>query len=77
MSRRLSALRPGEVIAALEKAGWRIHRQRGSHVILHKVGSHNIVVVPLHTAGLPKGTLHGILADAGLSGEEFIELLRN
>ena len=76
MSRRLAALKPREVISALEKAGWYVHRQRGSHLIMHKAGSPNIIVIPLHTQDLPKGTLHGILNDAELSAEEFWKLLQ-
>jgi predicted RNA binding protein YcfA (HicA-like mRNA interferase family) len=29
----------------------------------------------MHTKDLPKGTLHGIIEDAGLTVEEFLELL--
>ena len=76
MSKRLPALKPREVISALEKAGWYIHRQKGSHLIMHKAGSSNIIVIPLHAHDLPKGTLRGILSDAELSVEEFIRLLR-
>ncbi len=76
MSKRLPALKPREVISALEKAGWYVHRQKGSHLIMHKAGSSSIIVIPLHTHDLPKGTLRGILSDAELSVEEFIELLR-
>ena len=43
---------------------------------MHKAGSHNIIVIPLHTHDLPKGTLRGILNDAELSVEDFIELLK-
>ncbi len=76
MTKRLPALKPREVISALEKAGWYVHRQRGGHLIMHKAGSPNIIVIPLHTQDLPKGTLRGILSDAELSTEEFIKLLR-
>jgi len=76
MSKRLPVLKPREVVSALEKAGWYIHRQRGSHLIIHKASSANIIVIPLHTHDLPKGTLRGILSDAELSVEEFVELLR-
>jgi predicted RNA binding protein YcfA (HicA-like mRNA interferase family) len=76
MSRRLPSLRPGEVINALEKVGWYVHRQKGSHLIMHKAGSLNIVVIPVHSGDVPKGTLHAILNDAELGLEEFIELLR-
>ncbi|MBM2831859.1 MAG: hypothetical protein HW414_911 [Dehalococcoidia bacterium] len=43
---------------------------------MHKAGSANIIVIPMHTRDLPKGTLRGILEDAGLSVAGFIELLR-
>jgi predicted RNA binding protein YcfA (HicA-like mRNA interferase family) len=33
------------------------------------------VLVPLHTRDLPKGTLDGIVEDAGLTVEEFLKLL--
>jgi len=75
MSNRLPAVKPREAIRALEKAGWRVHRQKGSHVSMHKEGVPNLVVVPVHTKDLPKGTLHGILEDAGLTIEQFLKLL--
>ena len=76
MSRRLPVLKPREAVNALEKAGWYIHRQKGSHLVMHKTGSRNIAVIPMHTQDLPKAALRGILNDAELSIEEFIELLR-
>jgi predicted RNA binding protein YcfA (HicA-like mRNA interferase family) len=42
---------------------------------MHKEGVVNLVVIPLHTRDLPKGTLHAILEDAGLTIEQFLELL--
>ena len=75
MSNRLPAVKPREAIRALEKAGWMVHRQKVSHVSMHKEGVPNLVVMPVHTKDLPKGTLHGILEDAGLTIEEFFKLL--
>ena len=75
MSRRLPAVKPKEALRALEKAGWRVHRQKGSHVSMHKEGVFNLVTIPMHTKDLQKGTLHGIIEDAGLTVEEFMELL--
>lgn len=75
MSKKLPAIKPRQVIRALEKAGWQVHRQKGSHVSMYKRGVPNLVVVPLHMRDLPKGTLHGILEDAGLTVEQFRELL--
>jgi len=76
MTKRLPAIRPTEVVRALELAGWQMHRQRGSHLIMHKPGSRNLVVVPMHNRDLPGGTLRGIITDAGLTTDEFIELLK-
>ncbi|MBI4332889.1 MAG: type II toxin-antitoxin system HicA family toxin [Chloroflexi bacterium] len=74
MSARLPVLRPDDVVAGLEKAGWYVRRQKGSH--LHKLGSMNIVVIPMHHRDVPKGTLRGIVGDAGLIVEEFAALVK-
>ena len=42
---------------------------------MHKECVPGLVIIPLHTADLPKGTLHAILEDAGLDIEQFLELL--
>jgi len=68
----------GEVaIRTLEKLGFRKSRQRGSHVILKKQTSDGEIgcVVPLHKE-LAVGTLRGILKQARLSVDEFIENLQ-
>jgi predicted RNA binding protein YcfA (HicA-like mRNA interferase family) len=61
-----------EVIRALEKLGFAVKRQRGSHVILRR-GSIGCVV-PDHKE-LKTGTLNGVLRQAGVSVEEFIAAL--
>jgi predicted RNA binding protein YcfA (HicA-like mRNA interferase family) len=75
MTQRLPALRPQQVIRALERAGWQVHRQRGSHVSMHKQGVAFVITVPLHRRDLPRGALRDIIKDAGLTVEEFLELL--
>ena len=75
MTQRLPALRPQQVVRVLEKAGWQVHRQRGSHVSMHKEGVPFLVTVPLHRRDMPRGTLRDIIKDAGLTVEEFLELL--
>ncbi|MBI5598291.1 MAG: type II toxin-antitoxin system HicA family toxin [Deltaproteobacteria bacterium] len=60
-----------ELIRILEKGGFKVVRQKGSHVSLQK-GNHK-TVVPLHDE-LAKGTLLGILKQCGLSKEELIEV---
>jgi predicted RNA binding protein YcfA (HicA-like mRNA interferase family) len=75
MTQRLPALRPQQVVRALERAGWQVHRQRGSHVSMRKEGVPFLITVPLHRRDLPRGTLRDIIKDAGLTVEEFLELL--
>lgn len=75
MSAKLPVVKPRQAIKALEKAGWRVHRQKGSHVSMYKEGVPHLIVIPLHAKDLPRGTLHGILEDAELTVEQFLELL--
>lgn len=69
----IPAMRPGEVIAMLRRAGYAVDHQTGSHVILHKRGCVPITV-PQHNRDLKKGTLHQIIRNAGLTVEGFLEL---
>jgi predicted RNA binding protein YcfA (HicA-like mRNA interferase family) len=65
------------VIAALRRAGFEVVRQRGSHVSLRHPGTGRRATVPDHGGrDLKHGLLRGIIADAGLSVDEFLELLR-
>jgi predicted RNA binding protein YcfA (HicA-like mRNA interferase family) len=75
MSKELPVLKPVEVISALEKTGFVIRRQTGSHAILYRAGIHRPVTVPVHTGEMPKGTLRAIIRQSGLTVEEFIALL--
>lgn len=70
---KLPVLSGKDMIRALEKDGFRIVRQKGSHISLQK-GIYK-TVVPLHDE-LAKGTLLGILKQCGLSKEDLIDLLR-
>lgn len=60
--------------AALERDGWVTVRQRGSHVRLKKENRRNALVVPLHKE-IRKGTLAGVLRDAGLTVDDLRRLL--
>jgi predicted RNA binding protein YcfA (HicA-like mRNA interferase family) len=62
-----------EVIRALEKLGFIVLRQRGSHVILRR-GSVGCVV-PDHKE-LKTDTLHGVLKQAGVSVDDFLAARR-
>ncbi|MCD4774037.1 MAG: type II toxin-antitoxin system HicA family toxin [Bacteroidales bacterium] len=58
-------MKPRELIKILEKNGFIFIRQSGSHAIFKKTGN-VIIVVPIHSKDIPKGTLSSILKDAGL-----------
>ncbi len=62
-----------EVVKALTKAGFVVERQRGSHLILVK--NERIVPVPKHEE-IKKGLLMAIIEEAGLTKEEFQQLLK-
>jgi len=71
----LRMLKAGEVIRALEKAGFTLIRQRGSHArFRHPDG--RVVTVPMHPSqDVGRGLLRKILRDAELSKQELRELL--
>jgi predicted RNA binding protein YcfA (HicA-like mRNA interferase family) len=76
MNPPLPVCRPDEVVAALERGGWVRRRQAGSHLILHHAGQGRRIAVPIHRGrDVPTGTLRAIIRNAGLTVEEFIELL--
>jgi predicted RNA binding protein YcfA (HicA-like mRNA interferase family) len=62
-----------ETVRALERLGFTVVRQRGSHMVLRRGASG--CVVPDHRE-IKVGTLRGILKQAGVSTEEFITALR-
>lgn len=73
---RLPALRPREVLHALEKAGFLVHHTTGSHRIpKHPHHPERRITVPFHNRDLKRGTLHSIIRQAGLTVEEFEKLL--
>jgi predicted RNA binding protein YcfA (HicA-like mRNA interferase family) len=71
---KLPRVSGAEAIRALERLGFTQARQRGSHVVLKRIGPTKVAgcVVPLH-AELATGTLRGILKQAGVTAEEFID----
>ena len=77
MSPRLPVVSGTEAIAALERTGYQVVRQRGSHVRMRHPDVHlrKPVTVPVHKE-LRVGLLRAILRDAGLTPEEFSDLLR-
>ena len=72
---RLPVLRPEQLLNALETAGFRLVRQRGSHAGL-KHNDGRVVTVPLHSGqDIGRGLLRKILRDAELTPEDLSLLL--
>ena len=69
---KLPCVSGAKVAKALERLGFVRQRQKGSHLIMRR-GS-NVCVVPMHRE-VDQGTLRGVLRQAGVSPEEFVENL--
>jgi predicted RNA binding protein YcfA (HicA-like mRNA interferase family) len=74
---RLPIVNGKRVIRALTKAGFTLNRIAGSHhVMIYPGDQKRTVTVPVHVGrDLKPGTLRSIIRQAGLSVEEFVELL--
>jgi len=70
---RLPSVSWREVVSALGKIGFAPARQSGSHIILRNDEGKRITV-PRHDE-IGKGLLMEILAEAGVSREQFLKLL--
>ncbi len=57
---------PKDLVKLLKKEGFIFVRQSGSHAIYKKEIGVNMVIVPMHSRDIPKGTLCAILKDAGI-----------
>jgi len=76
MSPRLPVVSAQEAIKALQKIGYEVVRQKGSHIRLRKYQNIHCkpITIPNHKQ-LKPGLLRSILNDANLSVEEFTNLL--
>ncbi len=74
---RLGSYSGEEVKKAFLQAGWVISRQRGSHVILEKIGQVATLSIPVHKGkNVKRGTLRDLIRDAGMTVEEFFEYIK-
>jgi predicted RNA binding protein YcfA (HicA-like mRNA interferase family) len=66
----------GRILSALQRAGWVVVRQRGSHIRLQKHLPNETLklIVPAHRP-VKRSTLAHILKQARLSVDEFLRLL--
>lgn len=65
-----------KVINALQRAGFIVVRQKGSHIRLQKRDGDDVIklTVPANNP-IKRGTLSRIIKDAGLELDEFLDLL--
>lgn len=64
-----------KVIKLLNKMGFEVVRQRGSHVIM-KHSDGRVTVVPVHPGeDLGRGMLSKIIGDSRMTREQFLKLL--
>ncbi len=70
---RLPVCSGQDAIRAFQKLGYLIDHQTGSHIILRHSQMRRLTV-PNHRE-LAKGTLRALIREAGLTKEEFVNLL--
>ena len=72
---RLPVVSGREAVSAFERAGYAVDRQKGSHIQLRRTEApFRRLTVPDHRT-LAKGLLRSLIRDAGLTVDEFRELL--
>lgn len=75
---KLPVVSGNQVIKLLQKEGFQITRQKGSHISLHKKSEEGkiiLVVVP-QKREIKKGTLLSIIKQSGMTRDEFISRLK-
>jgi len=77
MTARLPSLKALAVIRALERADFEVVRSAGSHHrLVHKQDPARATTVPVHKGrDLPRPILRAIIKQAGLTVEEFLNLI--
>ncbi|MGD9563793.1 MAG: type II toxin-antitoxin system HicA family toxin [Pyrinomonadaceae bacterium] len=71
---RLPSVSGKKCVKVLEKFGFEVYRQRGSHVTLVRSDPPNQTTVPLHKE-LDRGTLRAILRQTEIGVDDFISKL--
>ncbi len=71
---KLANISGKEAVKAFGRAGWSLVGQVGSHAVMTKTAQRANLSVPQHKE-LSVGTLRALIRAAGMTVEEFIELL--
>ncbi|MBI2550807.1 type II toxin-antitoxin system HicA family toxin [Candidatus Uhrbacteria bacterium] len=75
MTPKMPVVNARELIRALERAGFFVARQSGSHVIMKRISDKRRVVVPSHVGDVHQGIMRSILHQANMPVDEFLNLL--
>ncbi len=71
---KLPVISGHDCVKALGKIGFYFKRQEGSHIVMRRDDPFSQVIIPDHKE-LDRGTLRAIIRQAGLSIDEFVNLL--
>ena len=71
---KLPVISGADCVKALSKIGFEVYRQRGSHIVVVRQSPPTQTTIPNHKE-LDRGTLRAIIRQAGLTVDEFIELI--
>ena len=71
---KLPQISGSDLVHALQKFGFRVRRQQGSHIIMRRDNPFGQTVVPNHRQ-IDRGTLRAILRQTGISVEELTKVI--
>jgi predicted RNA binding protein YcfA (HicA-like mRNA interferase family) len=72
---KLPVISGSDAVRAFKRVGYEFDEQHGSHIIVRHVDPpHRRLSIPNHKE-LAKGTLRGLIREAGLAVDEFVRLL--
>ena len=74
---KLPVLSGKQLLKLLQKSGFVVVRQKGSHIFVESVKGELSTVIPIHgNEDLGKGLLKAILNDLEISVDELVEMLK-
>jgi len=72
---KLPVIKPKPLLKTLERAGFVVVRQKGSHVRLHHPDGRKVTIA-FHNRPLKRGTFMSVLKQANLTVDDFLKLLK-
>ena len=71
MPHGVPVLNAQDVVRTFERLGWRVVRQRGSHIIVVRENHRATLSIPNHRP-VARGTLRSLIRASGVSVDEFL-----